>query len=61
MDLLEDLKMPRLNFSFVMIYIICKLLVLLKNYLNYLKNNISECFFKKYNKLLFLEKIIFFS
>ena len=37
MDLLEDLKMPRLSFSFVMVYIICKMLVLLKNYLNYLK------------------------
>ena len=53
MDLLEDLKMSLLNFSFVMISIVCKMLVLLKNYLNYLKDNIFECFFKKHNKLLF--------
>ena len=36
MDLLEDLKMSLLNFSFIMIYIIHKILVLLKNHLNYL-------------------------
>ena len=39
-----DLKMLLLNFSFVMIYIIHK------NHLNYLKDNIFESFFKKYNK-----------
>ena len=34
--------------------------VLLKTYLNDLKDNIFECFLKKYNKLLFfLKKIIF--
>ena len=60
MDLLEDLKMSLLNFSFVMIYIVCKMLVLLKNYLNYLKDNIFECFFKKHNKLLFFKKKIIF-
>ena len=53
MNLLEDLKMQLLNFSFVMIYIIHKMLVLLKNRLNYLENNIFECFFKKYNRLFF--------
>ena len=37
MDLLEDLKMLLLNFNFVMIYIINKMLVLLKNHLYYLK------------------------
>ena len=37
---LEDLKISRLYFSFVMIYIIHKMLVLLKNHLNYLKDNI---------------------
>ena len=42
MDLLEDLKMSLLNFNFVMIYIIHKMLVLLKSHLNYLKDNISE-------------------
>ena len=45
MDLLEDLKMPILNFNFVMIYIIHKTLVLLENILNYIKGNIFECFF----------------
>ena len=34
MDLLQDL-----SFNFVMIYIIHKMLVLLNNYLNYLKDN----------------------
>ena len=42
MDLLEDLKMPLLNFSFAMIYIFHEILVLLKNHLNYLKDNISN-------------------
>ena len=60
MDLLKDLKMLLLNFSFVMIYIIHKILALLKNYLNYLKDNIFECFFKKYNRLLFFKKNNFF-
>ena len=32
-----DLKMSLLNFSFVMIYIIHKMLVLLENYLNFQK------------------------
>ena len=50
-----------LNFCFIMIYTIHKILALLKNYLNYLKDNIFECFFKKYNRLLFfLKKLIFF-
>ena len=52
MDLLEDLRRPLLNFNFVIVYIIHKILVLLKNNLNYLKDNILECFFKKYNRLL---------
>ena len=37
MDLLEDLKMSLLNFNFVMIYRIHKILAVLKNHLNYLK------------------------
>ena len=37
MDLFEDLKLSLLNFSFAMIYIIHKMLALLKNHLNYLK------------------------
>ena len=36
MDLLKD-------FNFAMIYIISKMLALLKNHLNYLKGNIFEC------------------
>ena len=51
MDLLEDLRMPLLSFNFLVIYIIHKMLVLLKNYLNYLKDRIFECFFKEYNRL----------
>ena len=53
MDLLEDLRMSLLNFNFVMIYIIYKFLVLIKNHLNYLKDNIFKYFFKEYNRLLF--------
>ena len=45
MDLLENFKMSLLNFNFVMIYIIHKMLVLLKNHLIYLKDSIFECFF----------------
>ena len=56
-----DLKISLLNFNFVMIYIIRKILVLLKNHLNYLKDNVFEWFIKKYNELLFfLKKIIIF-
>ena len=60
MDLLEDLKMSLLNFSFALIYIIHNILALLKNHLNYVKDNTFECFFKKHNRLLFfLQKLIF--
>ena len=60
MDFLEDLKMSLLNLSFVMIYIIRKMLLLVKLYhLNYIKDNIFECFSKKYIKLLFFKKLIF--
>ena len=52
MDLLENSKMPLLIFNFVMIYIIHKTLVLLKNHLSYLKYSIFECFLKEYKKLL---------
>ena len=37
MDILKD-------FNFVMICVIRKMLVLLKNQLNYLKDNVLECF-----------------
>ena len=46
MELLKDLKISLLNFNFVMIYIINKVLVVLKNQLNYRKDNIFEDFLK---------------
>ena len=52
--------MSLLNFSFVMIYTNHQILVLIKNLLNYLKDSIFECFFKEYNRLLFVLKKIFF-
>ena len=55
-----DLRISLLNFNFAMIYIIHRILVWFKNHLNYLKDNIFEFFFKKYNRLLFFKKIIFF-
>ena len=54
MDLMGNLKISLLNFNFAIIYIIHKMLVLLKNHLNYLKDSILECFFKKYNGLFYL-------
>ena len=47
MDLLEDIKMSLLNFNFVMIYIIHKMLLLLKNHVNCLRNSIFECFLRR--------------
>ena len=40
------IKMSVLNSNFVIIYIILKMLVLLKNNLNYLKDSIFECFLR---------------
>ena len=61
MNLLKDLKMSLLNFSLILISTIHKILVSLKNYLNNLKDNIFECFFKECNILLiFFKKIIVF-
>ena len=51
MDLLEDLKMSLLSFNFFMIYVIHKMLLLLKFFLNYLKKNFFERFYKKYKRL----------
>ena len=48
-----DLRISLSNSKLVMIHINCKMLVLLKNHLNYLFENIFECVFKKYNRLLF--------
>ena len=62
MDLLEHLKMSLFNFNFNLIYIIHKMLVLIRNNLNYLKDSIFECFFRKYNRLLvFIENDFFFT
>ena len=47
-----DLQISLLNLSFAMIFIIQKILVLIKNHLNYLKDNILELSFKKYKRLL---------
>ena len=47
MDLLEDLKMSLLSFSFVMIYIIHKMLVLCKNNMSYIKDSNFQCFLKE--------------
>ena len=49
MDLLEDLQISLLNFNSVMIYIIHKMLVLIKNNLKYLLN----AFFRGIIKLIF--------
>ena len=55
-----DLRISLLNFNFVMIHIIHKILVLIKNHMNFLKDNIFEFFSKKHNRLLFFKKINFF-
>ena len=44
MDLLKDLKMSLLNFNFIMIYIIHKMFVLIKNNLNILHMVFSNAF-----------------
>ena len=36
------------------------MLALLKNHLNYLKNNIFKCFSKEYNRLYFFKKLVTF-
>ena len=40
-----------LNFNFVIIHIIHKILLFIKTHMNCHKNNIFEFFFKKYNRL----------
>ena len=58
--------LKNLNVNFIMICIIYKMLVLLKNNLNYLKDSIFECFLKEYNtflcfwflKIVFLQHVI---
>ena len=46
MNLLKYLKMSRLKFNFVMIYIIHKMLVLLKNHLDFLKVIFGNAFLR---------------
>ena len=53
--------MSLLNFNFVMIYIIHKMLALLKNYRNHYRHSIFKCFFKEYNRLLLCFFLNFFS
>ena len=55
-----DLRISFLNFDFAIIYIIHKILVLIKNHMNYGKDNISVFFFTKYNKPLLFQKKYFF-
>ena len=57
MDLLEDLEMSLLNLSFFMICII-QILVLLKNNLNYLKDNIVKSVFLRSIIYFFLQHLI---
>ena len=56
-----DLRIFLLNFNLSIIYIIHKSLVLIKNHLNYLKDNILEFCFKKCNRLLFFLKCFFYN
>ena len=55
-----DLRISLLNSNLAVIHIIHKILVLIKNHMNYLKDNIFEFFLRKYNRLYFLKKLIFF-
>ena len=59
MDLLEDLRMSILNFNFVIIHIIPKTLMLVKNHMNYLQDNIFECFLRSIIKFYFFKKKFF--
>ena len=58
---MEDLKMLQeiftlLNLDFNMIYILHKILLLLKNQQNHVKHSIFKCFFKEYNRLILKKK-----
>ena len=56
-----DLRIFLLNFNFAMIYIIHKILALIKNHMNYFKDNILKCFSKRLIDFYFLKKLFFFS
>ena len=58
MNFLEDLRMSLFNINFVVIYIIHKMLVLLKHHMSYLKDNIFKCFL---NRLSFFFLLSFLS
>ena len=60
MDLLKDSKLSLLNFSFLMIYRICKKLVLLKTTIIILKIIFSNAFLRSMIDFCFLKKINFF-
>ena len=60
MNLFKDSKMSLSNFSFIMIYPVHKILVLIKNHLDYLKDIIFQCFFKEYNMLSIFLKLFSF-
>ena len=51
-----NLRMPFLNFNFVMIHIIHKILVMIKSHLNYL---FSNAFFRSIIDSDFFKKLIF--
>ena len=55
-----DLRISLLNFNFVMIHITREILVLIKNHLTYLKDNIFECFLRSIIDFYFLKKLFFF-
>ena len=57
---MKYLKMLLLNFYFGIIYIIHKMLVMIKNNLNYLKDSIFECFLREYNRLPFFFLLLLF-
>ena len=46
-------KNSAFNYNFVTIYITHKMLELLKNHLNFIKDSITKCFFKGYNRRSF--------
>ena len=46
-----------LLFNFVMVYLIYKILLLIKNNMNYLKDNLFEFFLRNVIKYLFFRKI----
>ena len=49
-----------LLFNFVMVYLIYKILLLIKSHMNYLKDNLFEFFLRSVIDFYFLEKIFFF-